>query len=181
MQVPLEIDVVATDDVVIRIMDVRAYDRGMLVRVEAWLHPDAAVRARDVHGLPEEPQIGLLLDGVTRLGAGEPGHSPDVGPTESSTDAPLFTTAGGGTGELSVTQTWRVAPVPTGMPSSSSRGRHSTCRRPLSASTSMRCARPARAPASSGRCPTSKRRSSDGSVTRPWAHGIQAVTRPLDG
>ena len=114
VQVPVEADVVVTDDVVIRIMDVRAYDRGMLLRVEAWLHPDSAVRAQDMHGLPEEPQVGLLLDGVTKLGAGEPGHSPDVGPTESSTDAPFFTMAGGGTGELSVTQTWWVAPVPAG-------------------------------------------------------------------
>lgn len=113
--VPVEADVVATEDVVIRVMDIRAYDRGMLLRVEAWVHPDSATRAQNRHGLPEEPQVGLLLDRTIKLGAGEPGHSPDVGPGEDGTpSAPLFMMAGGGTGELSVTQTWWVSPVPDG-------------------------------------------------------------------
>ena len=113
--VPIEVDVVATDDVVIRVMDVRAYDRGMLLRVETWVQPDSAIRAQDRHGMPEEPQVGLLLGNGTKLGAGDPGHSPDVGPDEpGSIAAPLFITAGGGTGELSVTQTFWVTPLPDG-------------------------------------------------------------------
>lgn len=112
--VPIEVDVVSTHDVVIRVMDVRAYDRGMLLRVETWVHPDSAARAQDRHGLPEEPQVGLLLDGTTKLGAREPGHSPDVGPDDGGmASAPLFVMAGGGTGELSVTQTWWISPIPT--------------------------------------------------------------------
>ncbi|MEO7268127.1 MAG: hypothetical protein ABIW49_02845 [Knoellia sp.] len=115
VMVAVETDVVATDAVVIRFMDVWAYDRGMLLRVEAWVHPDSAARAQSRHGLPEEPQVGLLLNGETKLGAGEPGHSPDVGPgEEGAATAPLFTMAGGGSGELSVTQTWWVSPVPDG-------------------------------------------------------------------
>lgn len=113
--VPVEDDVVATEKVVIRVQDILAYDRGMLLRVEAWLHPDSAALAEGPHGLPEEPRVGMLLGTGTKLGAGEPGHIPDVAPDEpESPPVPLFTMAGGGAGELRVTQTWWVAPVPDG-------------------------------------------------------------------
>ncbi|WP_353953438.1 hypothetical protein V6K52_08470 [Knoellia sp. S7-12] len=113
--VPIGVDVVVTDDVVIRVMDAQAYGRGVLLRVETWVHPESAMRAQDRHGMPEEPQVGMLLGDGTKVGAGGPGHSPDVGPGEPGTaSAPLFVNAGGGAGELRVTQTWWVSPVPDG-------------------------------------------------------------------
>ncbi|MFC7488179.1 hypothetical protein ACOCJ7_17550 [Knoellia sp. CPCC 206453] len=113
--VPIEVDVVATDNVVIRVMDAQAYDRGMSLRIETWVNPDSASRAQDRHGLPEEPQVGLLLDDGTKLGAGDLGHSPDVGPDEPGTaDAPLFIPTGGISGELRASQHMWIAPVPAG-------------------------------------------------------------------
>jgi len=113
--VPLEIDVVASDLVVVRVSEVRAFDRGMLVEVESWLHPDAAARVDGHHGLPDEPRVGLLLGDGTRLGAGESGPSPDAPLDEPNVPTePLFVQHGGGCGELQVTQSLWVSPVPEG-------------------------------------------------------------------
>jgi len=113
--VPVETDVIATKEVVIRLQDIQAYDRGMVLRVETWVHPDAADRAQDRHGMPQEPQVGLLLETGSKLGAGEPGYSPDVGPAEPGTaEAPVFTPTGGVSGELRASQNIWVSPVPEG-------------------------------------------------------------------
>jgi len=107
----VDLEVVATDAVVARVADVRVYDRGMLLEVEAWLHPDSAADVLESFGMPDEPRVGLLLGDGTRLGAGDPGTSPDVA---SVAEAPLFIQNGGGAGELRVQQSWWVSPVPEG-------------------------------------------------------------------
>lgn len=113
--VPLNLDVVTSDLVVVRVPEVRAFDRGMLVEVEAWLHPDAAARVDGSDGLPDEPRVGLLLGDGTRLGAGETGPSPDAAPEPPDAPTePLFVQYGAGSGELRANQSLWVAPVPEG-------------------------------------------------------------------
>jgi hypothetical protein len=83
VSVPVDADAFTSDSVVIRVPEIQAFDRGMLLRVEAWVHPGAAVRAVGVHGLPEEPRVGILLGDGTKLRAGEPGTPPTSHPRSS--------------------------------------------------------------------------------------------------
>lgn len=111
--VPVHTDVVATASVVIRVADIAAHDRGMLVTLEGWLHPDVASVTVGNYGMHEMPRVGLLLEDGTRLGAGDPGHSPDVGPAESGTpERPGFVMSGGSSGELRLSQSFWVHPIP---------------------------------------------------------------------
>ncbi|GGB69288.1 hypothetical protein N798_02985 [Knoellia flava TL1] len=65
--------------------------------------------------MPDEPRVGLLLGDGTRLGAGDPGTSPDVAPDlPGDGGPPLYVQNGGGAGELRVQQSWWVSPVPEG-------------------------------------------------------------------
>ncbi|WP_147066477.1 hypothetical protein [Knoellia locipacati] len=113
VSVPVDADVFVSDSVVVRVPEIQVFDRGMLLRLEAWVHPEAAVRAAGVHGLPEEPRLGILLGDGTKLGSGEPGHSPDVAPDEpGSPERPSLVMNGGGGGELRTTQSWWLHPVP---------------------------------------------------------------------
>jgi hypothetical protein len=115
VSVPVDADVFTSDSVVLRVPEIQAFDRGMLLRVEAWVHPQAAERAVGEHGLPEEPRVGILLGDGTKLGAGEPGYSPDMAPEEpGSPERPSLVMSGGGTGELRATQSWWLYPVPEG-------------------------------------------------------------------
>lgn len=111
--VPIEVHIAATSDVVMRLMDAQAFDRGMVLRVEAWVHPDAADRAQGRHGLPVEAQIGLLLADGTKLGAGGPEDAFDAAPHEAGTPAaPVFTPIGGMSGDLRAAQNFWIAPIP---------------------------------------------------------------------
>ncbi|KGN39549.1 hypothetical protein [Knoellia subterranea] len=113
--VPVHADVVATPSVVIRVTDIAAYDRGMLVTLEGWVHPDVASVTQGAYGMHEMPRVGLLLEDGTRLGAGDPRHSPDVGPVESGTaERPGFDMSGGSSGDLRSSQSFWVHPIPRG-------------------------------------------------------------------
>jgi hypothetical protein len=112
--IPVETDVIATPQVVIRVHDIQAYDRGMLLRVESWVHPEAAPRPADVHYLHEEPRVGLLLGDGTKLGAPADGPTPDMAAPEPGTVVPIFAPTGGISGELRASQSVWVSPVPDG-------------------------------------------------------------------
>jgi len=114
--IPVEADVIATPQVAIRVSDIQAYDRGMLLRVEAWVHPEAAPRPADVHAhyLHEEPRVGLLLGDGTKLGAPADGPTPDMAASEPGTVVPVFASIGGISGELRASQSFWVSPIPDG-------------------------------------------------------------------
>ncbi|MDT0215481.1 hypothetical protein Q9R29_16445 [Rothia sp. ARF10] len=113
--VALNLDVVETDLVVMRVAEIRVFDRGMLVETEAWVHPESAARAYGAYGMSEEPRVGLLLEDGTKLGAGEPGTSPGLPPDAPSTlTEPMFVQHGGASGELRVGQSWWISPMPDG-------------------------------------------------------------------
>ena len=113
--VALNLEVVETDLVVMRVAEVRVFDRGMLVETEAWVHPESAARAYGAYGMSEEPRVGLLLDDGTKLGSRESGTSPDLPPDAPNVPtAPMFVQHGGASGELRVGQSWWVSPLPAG-------------------------------------------------------------------
>ena len=113
--IPVQADVIATGQVVIRVHDIQVYDRGMVVRVESWVHPEAAPRPAGVHYLHEEPRVGLLLSDGTKLGASAEGPSPDIRASEPDSAAvPIFAPTGGISGELRASQSFWVSPIPDG-------------------------------------------------------------------
>jgi len=112
--VPVEADIIAIPDVVIRVHDIQAYDRGMLLRVETWVRPEAVPRPAAASYLHEEPRVGLLLSDGTKLGSDAQGHSPDLVPDGGSAVVTTFVPAGGISGELRASQSFWVNPIPVG-------------------------------------------------------------------
>ena len=107
---PLEVDVAATDAVVLRLGHAQVYDRGVQLHLEGWLHPDASSRVEGAYGMRSEPRVGLLLGDGTKVGARADGAgAPDFGSVAGTS----LSRTEGGSSDLRLTQTWWVRPVPT--------------------------------------------------------------------
>lgn len=113
-RLPFDRDVVATDTVVIRLAEVRVYDRGFVVEIDSWVHPGAAPRPGRPHWLHDGPRVGVLLGDGTKLGFGFADDRSDFPPSAGTPEHPLFHGCGGTSHDIRCNQSYWISPAPVG-------------------------------------------------------------------